>query len=367
MAEPTVSALLVGDVERSAEHAAKYGLLLAELGQRVALEEVIDLTVRGPRAALVAAAALRPGAHWRERTWVHPLGFRLRTAAAQAARGDAGLQVGILLDGPAAMAPRPVVIYTDWTVPLSARRPEGGRVPLGRRGIRRLIALEAAACRSATLVCTRSELARRSVVDDLGVAPDRVRVVGGGVNLPALPDLPGPDAAPLVLFVGRDFHRKGGDRALRAFAHARERVPEARMAMVTAGPVPVDLPTAGVEIRPPVDDRHELAALYAAATAFVLPSRLETWGDVLLEAMAFALPCVVTAGDAMEEIVLDGRTGSVVAPDDDEALGARLAELLADPSLAREQGGAGRVRVVEQFTWAHVADRLADALATSSS
>ena len=92
---------------------------------------------------------------------------------------------------------------------------------------------------------------------------------------------------PTALFIGQDFHRKGGDLLLSAFAQVRQHVPQARLLCLTKGPIPAELPLDGVEVFEAEWDRDLVKQLYHQADLFVLPSRLETWGDVLLEAMAY--------------------------------------------------------------------------------
>lgn len=175
----------------------------------------------------------------------------------------------------------------------------------------------------------RSHIAR-SVVEDYGVSAERVRVVGGGVKLPALPPPVDrdPDREPTVLFIGAELRRKGGYLLLRAFARARRAAPAARLVLVRGERVPGGWPLEGVTVRPPTWDRAAVVELFRAADVFALPSRLETWGDVLLEAMAFGLPCVGVAGDAMGEIIDDRVTGAIVPAGDVEALSAVLVDLL---------------------------------------
>src|SRR5262249_33640828 len=147
-----------------------------------------------------------------------------------------------------------------------------------------------------------------------GIAPARVAVVGGGLNFEAIP-APAPLQAPRVLFIGRDFERKGGDTLVAAFRLARERVPEAELWMVTGR---ADISGPGIRrIAPTYEraaiaalyriastyDRAAIAALYRASSIYAMPSRLETWGDVFLEAMAYGLPCIGSANDAMPEII----------------------------------------------------------------
>jgi glycosyltransferase involved in cell wall biosynthesis len=79
---------------------------------------------------------------------------------------------------------------------------------------------------------------------------------------------------------------------------------------------------------------------------------------VFLEAMAYGLPCIGTTNDAMPEIIEHGRTGYVVAPDDVAELANYLERLLLDPALRQTMGAQGRERVLQTFTWEHVARRM---------
>lgn len=93
--------------------------------------------------------------------------------------------------------------------------------------------------------------------------------------------------------------------------------------------------------------RHEIPRYFAACDVFVLPSRLEAAGNVLLEAMASGRPVVTTDSGGPPEYVQDGRTGFVVPPGDANALADRLDRLLADASLRESMGREGR-QVVER-------------------
>jgi len=122
--------------------------------------------------------------------------------------------------------------------------------------------------------------------------------------------------------------------------------------------VPAGLPLDGVEVVAPTYDREFIANLYRRADIFILPSRLETWGDVLLEAMAFGLPCVGVSGEAMDEIIENGKTGFVVPPENVEALSGAIGQLIGDKSLRVGMSRAARRRVEEIFTWDHVVERM---------
>jgi glycosyltransferase involved in cell wall biosynthesis len=105
--------------------------------------------------------------------------------------------------------------------------------------------------------------------------------------------------------------------------------------------------------------RDELPSLYRSSGMLVLPSVWEEpFGIPLVEAMASGLPVVATRVGGIPEIVEHGVTGLLVPPDDPDALAGAIAELLVDPSRARELGEAGRRRAEERFSWETVAERL---------
>jgi glycosyltransferase involved in cell wall biosynthesis len=99
----------------------------------------------------------------------------------------------------------------------------------------------------------------------------------------------------------------------------------------------------------PVDD-DTLLSLYARCAVLVVPSRYESFGLMLLEAMMFAKPVVAAAVGGMREIVVDGATGYLVPAGDPAALGASLEALLADPDLRDRLGAAGRRRYEKHYS-----------------
>ncbi len=254
----------------------------------------------------------------------------------------------------------PNMIYTDYTAELSARKLESGRSPFTPSERQEWISLERSAFETAAHICTRSNFVRKSILDDYRIPSGKVTVVGGGVNVPVLPEpvLRLENQIPTVLFIGKDFYRKGGDVLLKAFAEAHNQVPVSRLFLVTADPVPPDLPQEGVAVIAPTWDRKAIANLYWRSDIFVLPSRLETWGDVLLEAMAFGLPCIGVAGEAMEEIIQNQKTGMLVPEGDITALVKALVRLLQDSALRRQIGQAARLQMETEFTWERVVERM---------
>lgn len=105
-----------------------------------------------------------------------------------------------------------------------------------------------------------------------------------------------------------------------------------------------------------VRDR-DLDAAYTEADVFVLPSLYESFGIVLLEAMAAGKPVVATDVGGVRETVEDRRTGIVVPPADSEALSRAIQTLLRSPEQRSKLGREGEERVAEKYSWRSIADR----------
>jgi phosphatidyl-myo-inositol alpha-mannosyltransferase len=166
-----------------------------------------------------------------------------------------------------------------------------------------------------------------------------------------------------VLFVGRLDERKGFRVAVAAFERLAERYPDLLLVAVGAGPEAAavrDLPDAiarRVVLAGRVANEH-LHRYEAAADVFVAPSvGGETFGVVLVEAMAAGVPVVASDIPGYDEVVDDGVDGLLVPARDPAALAAAVGRVLDEPELRRKLADAGRARA-RGYSWEAVTDRL---------
>jgi glycosyltransferase involved in cell wall biosynthesis len=96
-------------------------------------------------------------------------------------------------------------------------------------------------------------------------------------------------------------------------------------------------------------ERHDVPALLAAADVFVLSSVSEGLPMSVLEAMAAELPVVASRVGGLPELVVDGKTGFLVPPEDPHELAAALGRLIDDRDLRRRLGAVGRVHAETRF------------------
>jgi len=211
-------------------------------------------------------------------------------------------------------------------------------------------------------VIAETEMERRFLIR-IGVPPERLRVIPGGIDLAACPPPIPRERAPAeplrVLFVGRvDFDQKGVDVLLEAAGRLAHRSdlewrivgeiwvpPEALLARRSRLPSTVRLTITGRRSEP------ELDAEYRSADLLVVPSRFEPFGLVLLEGMARGLPIIASRVGGMPELVGDSGAALWVPPGDPGALAEAIERLADDPTLRRRLAAAGRPRV-EAFDWA---------------
>lgn len=166
------------------------------------------------------------------------------------------------------------------------------------------------------------------------------------------------DDRPLVLYVGRLVREKDIADVVATAQRLRNDGVPFQLAFVGEGP-------ARAEVARALPDavfaghRHgeDLARWFASADVFFFPSTTETFGNVVLEAMASGLPAVVSDRGGPADLVVDGRTGYVVAAHDVAGFAQRIAALVRDADLRRRLGQAARQRA-EGFDWDVVHDRL---------
>jgi glycosyltransferase involved in cell wall biosynthesis/GT2 family glycosyltransferase len=215
------------------------------------------------------------------------------------------------------------------------------------------------ALRKAAVVLPMSDWARRSLITDYGVDPARTCVVPTGIDLeewrPGDRDQTGPLR---VLFVGGHFDRKGGAVLLRAFRSLPVGVAELHIVTMSD----VESRQAVHVYRGMQANSTELIELFRSCDVLVLVSRAEAYPNVIVEACASGLPCIVSNAGAMSEMVADGVTGFVIDADDHVSLAARLQELASDRERLDLMAAAARQRAMAMFDGRVNARRVVDAL-----
>ena len=208
---------------------------------------------------------------------------------------------------------------------------------------------------------TWSAWAKRSLVDDYGIAAERVSVIPPGTDVSLwMTERPvRSDEEPTrILFVGGDFTRKGGADLLEACAPLLG--DRCELHVVTREAV---APRPGLVVHHGVAPNSlALRRLFAAADVFALPTHADGLPMAIMEAMAAGLPVISTPVGSIAEAVEAGVTGYLTPPGAVADLRAAVTALVEQPDLRRRMGQAAR-RVAEQRYDAHAnARRVRDLL-----
>ena len=200
--------------------------------------------------------------------------------------------------------------------------------------------------------------------------PGEYRIIPNGVdvafyaNARPLPEYQ--DGKINILFVGRLEPRKGAMYLMEAYAKLKKKHPELRLILCAVGPQLGRLRRfvranrlADVLFAGRVDDADK-ARFYKTAQIFCAPSTgQESFGIVLLEAMAAGLPVVASDIHGYKRVVQRNVSGLLVEPKSPDALADALERLICDPALRQRLGEAGSRRAPE-YDWSHVAAQLVE-------
>ncbi len=191
----------------------------------------------------------------------------------------------------------------------------------------------------------------------MGVPAQRLSFISNGVDTDWF--MPGDEAyaqrKPLVVCVGRLVEDKDHMTLLRAFELVCQEIPDARLRLVGDGPEEQNIRAfvdassllrQAIVIHPGCTD---VRPHYREAALFALSSVREGQPNVLLEAMASALPVVATDVGGIPGLVIHEETGMLSPAGDARMLASHMISLLGDPDKARRMGEAGRIRVQESF------------------
>lgn len=167
-----------------------------------------------------------------------------------------------------------------------------------------------------------------------------------------------------LLFVGTNFMVKAGDVVVRAYEILRRN--DLALTLTVVGPeewpMRGTIPD-GVDFRGRVP-RWQITALMDQHDLLVMPSRLEGFGLVFIEAMARGLPCVGRTAFAMPELIEPGITGGLVDSLEPNSLAETIAQVLADDAIYAEVDRRAPA-VAQRFTWENTAASVIDFMAAT--
>lgn len=247
--------------------------------------------------------------------------------------------------------------YSDFSHPLSQR--EGNL-------------LEQRAISKAKKLIYSSDWAAQSAIKDYGAPPEKVHIIPFGANLDWISPIPAnrerKDQRCNLLFIGKDWQRKGGDLVLAALEKLEELGIPAQLAIVGCQP-PGKLPGNKIRVIPYLnknrdEDARLLEQLFFEADFFVLPTRADCSPIVMAEANAFGLPVISTYTGGLPTIIRDGVNGYLLPL---TATGEDFAKVIStvfrDEKKYLELRATSRQEYENRLNWNVWTQRVADVIA----
>jgi len=200
--------------------------------------------------------------------------------------------------------------------------------------------------------------------------PGDYKVIPNGVDLKAFQGVPPfarwHDGTPNILYVGRFESRKGLQYLLKAYRTLRREGIDCRLLVAGTGPQEREVRRyiatrrlGGIELLGRISEADKIRA-FATADIFCSPATgSESFGIVLLEAMASGTAIVCSDIHGYKGVVRRGEQALLVPPKDPAALADALGTLLRDPELRHRMGESGRQRAV-QFSWENITAKVDD-------
>jgi glycosyltransferase involved in cell wall biosynthesis len=244
-------------------------------------------------------------------------------------------------------------------IPLEHKlEPSLGRIP--RMGL--IYTLRA--CKLVDKIVVNSKHMKDLVVNWYNIRPEKIVVIPNGVNFEKFNKcetrvaLPGD---PAVLYVGKFSKRKGLDILFQAVKEARSELPKLKLHLIGWGDQEFFRRLAkklGIEdfvVFHGWFEEQELPAYYKSADFCVFPSKYESFGLVFLEAMASGCPIIVTPVGIIPEIIIHGKNGLIVEPDNPDLLAKTILMLAHDVSL-RKKLSQNAIETVKKYTWDRISE-----------
>ena len=267
---------------------------------------------------------------------------------------------------------RPYFLYQDMSIDVlvAVSREWGSELPgfeaVGPRTIERRHERQRRIYEQATGLFTLSRWLADDLTNRSGIPREKIRVVYPGTNNAPPPAALASDRqrdGNRLLFLGRDFARKGGDIVVAALRILRRDF-DPSTTLTVGGPAVWPHgggPPDGVSFVGAVGSA-DVARLYECHDLFVMPSRFEAFGIVFLEALSRGLPCVGRDAFAMPEMITEGVNGALVHSDDPDELARAIVRTLEDRDL-RERCWAQRADVARRYSWKRAAEEILGGIA----
>lgn len=212
-------------------------------------------------------------------------------------------------------------------------------------------------------IITVSEAMKQKYHREWGIPLKKIDVIHNGVNVNEFDKVSVERDPKKIIFLARMVDSKNPVDCVDAFKRVLDKHDDAELVMIGKGPLENEVKTLVKDITQirflgPVDSYDDVIKELKSSAALALPSDIEGFGLVLIEANACRVPYVAYDIPAVNEVTGITQGGILVKPHDIKELGEKMQWMLENPRRAEEMGLNGRKNVKENLTWERVAKRL---------
>lgn len=209
---------------------------------------------------------------------------------------------------------------------------------------------------------TMSKWLERFLVDDMGMPAEKVHHVGGGCNIDTSRINTQGRNGKRFLFVGKAWERKNGPLVVEGFKKLHAKYSDTELFI--AGPVtcpPEAQNVKGIHFLG-LMSHDELLEYFNLCDFFVMPSRMDAYGLVFVEALCFGLPCIGKNIQAMPEFITDHINGRLINDDNPDELADCMEDVLLDGKNYAARVEALHDEYLTRYSWKSVAQRIIDVM-----
>jgi len=237
------------------------------------------------------------------------------------------------------------------------------------KGLVRSIAEEVVLKLDYDVILAVSQSTKRKLIRK-GVDKSKIKVVGVGVNLGRIDSAKTTKSfEPMIIYVGRLSKLKNVDHLIVAFKKVIKNVPNAKLFIVGSGMLRDELHNL-VKKEGLASKVHFTGNLYGEkklrlmweSHLLVQPSMMEGLSIALIESMACETPVIAADIEGSKEVIVDGKNGFLVQPNNVDQLAEKIIEIITDGKKMEEMGKKGREIVEEYYTWRKVVEKVEAAL-----
>jgi len=248
---------------------------------------------------------------------------------------------------------------TDMTISQSVEARQFGTGLLKGPHIQEAIIAQKSIFESCEGIFTASDWVKESIINDYGIEENKIFVVGAGASVSGDFDINDKKPNFNILFIGRDWERKGGPILIDAFKRVIEHIPESKLKIIGCSP---KISHPNVEVLGHLDkteSRQErtITEAFLNATVLCVPSHFEPFGLCFLEAQYYGVVPVTFSGEGRGEAIRNGVTGVLLEERSPEALSEAILMLLNNPDETCKMSIRGYNFCRKNCTWECVAEK----------